>query len=411
VSPAPDDTGPSGPPPAAAPPPGPTPGPLAGLVVADFSRVLAGPLATMTLADLGATVVKVERPEGGDETRSWGPPWWEGVATYYMALNRGKRSVVLDLAAPGDQALAVELALRAHVLVENFRPGTMDRLGLGYDALAARRPDLVYCSITGFGRAAGAAELAGYDFLAQALSGLMEITGQPDGPPTKAGIPVSDILTGLQATIGILAALNAVRDGRGGQRVEVSLLDASLAALLNHATAHLHGGAVPTRVGNLHPSIAPYEVFTTADRPIVVAVGNDWLFVRLCTAIERPDLAADARFATNAERVANRHLLTAELDRTMRTDTAATWTGRLQAAGVPAGPVQSVAEGFGLASALGLDPIDVVVDAQDRPVRTPRNPVRLSATPARTSSAPPGFGEHDAEVRAWLTAPRETPLA
>jgi crotonobetainyl-CoA:carnitine CoA-transferase CaiB-like acyl-CoA transferase len=385
-------------------------GPLAGLVVADFSRVLAGPLVTMTLADLGATVVKVERPDAGDETRSWGPPWWEGIATYYLALNRGKRSVLLDLTVPEDLALAVELALRADVLVENFRPGTMDRLGLGYDALSARHPDLVYCSITGFGRGAGAAELAGYDFLAQALSGLMEITGQPDGPPTKAGIPVSDILTGLHATIGVLAALAAVRDGRGGQRVEVSLLDASLASLLNHATAHLHGGVAPTRVGNVHPSIAPYEVLETADRPIVVAVGNDFLFVRLCAAIERPDLAGDVRFATNAERVAHRHALTAELDRTMRTDTAASWTSRLQAAGVPAGPVQTVAEGFGLASALALEPVDVVVDAQDRPIRTPRNPVRLSATPARTALPPPGFGEHDDLVRAWLAGPRDTPL-
>jgi crotonobetainyl-CoA:carnitine CoA-transferase CaiB-like acyl-CoA transferase len=380
------------------------PGPLTGLLVADLSRVLAGPLATMTLADLGATVVKVERPGTGDETRTWGP-WWEGVATYSLAINRGKRSVTLDLTDPGDLALAVELARRADVLVENFRPGTMDRMGLGYDALAAVNPDLVYCSITGFGRHGGAAEMAGYDFLTQALSGLMEITGHADGPATKAGIPVSDILTGLQATIGILAALAAVREGRGGQRVEVSLLDASLAGLLNHATAHLNGGVVPTRVGNTHPSIAPYGVFATSDRPIVIAVGNDSLFGRLCRTIGRPELAVDLRFVTNAVRIQNRAELQALIEERLAGASAATWTSTLQAAGVPAGPVQTVAEGFGLATALGLEPIDAAVDGAGRLVRTPRNPVRLSKTPAATRSAPPLLGEHDDEVRAWLAGP------
>jgi formyl-CoA transferase len=387
-----------------------TPGALDGVLVADFSRAIAGPLAAMTLADLGADVVKVERPGTGDETRSWGPPWWdEQTSTYYLAFNRGKRSLRLDLADPADLAIARELVLRADVVVENFRPGTMDRLGLGWTDLSRERPDLVYCSISGFGSGPGA-DLGGYDFLAQALTGLMELTGVPDGPAVKAGIPVADVLTGLHATIGILAALAVAREGRTGQRVEVSLLDAALASLGNHATAHLNAGARPTRVGNRHPSIAPYEVVAAADGPLVVAAATDAQFRKLCAVVGLDHLAADPRFLTNSGRVANRTHLTSALERALAMAGAAVWAARLQAAGVPAAPVQGVAEGFALAEELELQPVDEVHDSTGRVVRTARNPVRLDATPLRTKLPPPALGEHDETLRAWLSRPRGTVL-
>jgi crotonobetainyl-CoA:carnitine CoA-transferase CaiB-like acyl-CoA transferase len=373
---------------------------LDGILVADLSRVLAGPLCTMNLGDLGADVIKVERPDGGDDTRTWGPPWTDEGATYYLALNRNKRSVTLDLKDPADLALARELCARADVVVESFRPGTIDRLGLGYDDVARDNPAVVYCSISAFGAGEGAA-LPGYDLLLQAMSGLMSITGEADGRPLKVGAPLIDVMCGLHATIGILAALRARdRDGRG-QRVEISLMDTALTGLLNQASAHVNTDVVPGRLGNRHPSIAPYETYAAADGDFAVAVGNDALFARLCAAIGRPELVGDERFATNAARLANREALGAELEAAFAAAPAAEWVRRLGEAGVPAGPINDIGEAFAFASALGLDPVD-----ETEGVRTVRPPLRLGATPAAVRRRPPRLGEHSDEIRAWLGAER-----
>jgi len=269
--------------------------PLDGLLVADFSRVLAGPLATMTLADLGAEVIKVERPGTGDDTRQWGPPWTGAGSSYFECVNRSKQSLTLDLRSEADLALAGALIARADVLVENFLTGTMDRLGLGFDAMTELNPRLVYCSITGFGSAAGAS-LPGYDFVVQALGGLMSITGEPDGEPTKAGVALVDVLTGKDATIGILAALQERERSGRGQRIEVNLLSSLLGSLANQASSYLTTGDAPGRMGNRHPSIAPYETLRCADGMLAVACGNDDQFARICGVLDRPDLADDARF-------------------------------------------------------------------------------------------------------------------
>ena len=378
-----------------------TGGALTGLLVADFSRVLAGPLCTQTLADLGADVVKVERPGTGDDTRQWGPPFVAEGSTYHLGLNRGKRSLTLDLRDPGDQTLAAELCARADVVLESFRPGTMDRLGLGYDAVRAANPRVVYTSISAFGSGEATRELPGYDLLVQAMSGYMSITGDPGGAALKPGTALADMLTGLYATIGTLAALRAREQGGGGQHVEVSLMESALAALLNLGSSFLNTGAVPARSGNAHPSIAPYETFRAADRDLALAGGNDAIFERLCAVLERPDLAADPRFAANADRVAHRDALRGELERVFAGDSAEAWAQRLNAAGVPAGPVNDVAEAYALAERLGLEP---VVDLDG--VRTARSPLRMTATPVAPTRRPPRLGEHDAELRAWLSSPR-----
>jgi crotonobetainyl-CoA:carnitine CoA-transferase CaiB-like acyl-CoA transferase len=374
-------------------------GPLEGLVVADFSRVLAGPFATMLLGDLGADVIKVEHPDGGDETRAWGPPFAHGHSTYYLAVNRNKRGVALDLKDERGRRAARALAARADVLVENFKAGSMERLGLGYEELARDNPGLVWCSISGFGRGAGAA-LPGYDFLVQAMSGLMSITGPAGGEPTKVGVALVDVLTGLYAFGGVLAALHE-RDRTGrGQRVEVSLLGSALASLVNQASSYLCTGRPPRAMGNRHPSITPYETLATADRPLVVAVGNDGQFARLCRVLEVPELAADPRFATNAARVANRDALAALLERALAGRGAAEWVAGLSDVGVACGLVNDVGEAFALAERLGLDP---VADAGGVPQVA--DPIGLSATPASYRLAPPALGQHTAEVLRWLGVP------
>jgi crotonobetainyl-CoA:carnitine CoA-transferase CaiB-like acyl-CoA transferase len=370
---------------------------LAGILVADLSRVLAGPLCTMTLGDLGADVVKVERPDGGDDTRHWGPPFVDEGATYYLGLNRNKRSVALDLKDAGDVALARELCDRADVVVESFRPGTSDRLGLGYEAIASTNPGVVYCSISAFGSGERAAALPGYDLLLQAMSGLMSVTGEPDGRPLKVGAPLIDVMCGLHATIGVLAALRArERDGRG-QRIEVSLMDTALAGLLNQASAYVNAGGVPSRLGNRHPSITPYETFAAADGDFAVAVGNDTIYARLCEVVGRPELVTDDRFATNAARLEHRDALGAELEAAFAAAPAQEWVARLGDAGVPAGPINDVAQAFAFAEELGLQPVD-----ETDGVRTVRSPLRLGATPAAVSRRPPRLGEHSDEIRAWL---------
>ena len=372
----------------------PSEGPLGELAILDFSRILAGPFATMMMADLGATVTKVERPGTGDETRSWGPPFDEyGMPTYFQSINRNKRSIVLDLRAPADLERALALARHADVIVENFRPGVMDRLGLGYEQLRGDQPRLVYCSITGFGSGAGA-DLPGYDLLVQALGGLMSITGEPDGEPQKVGVALVDILAGLFATVGILAALRH-RDATGeGQLVEVNLLQALLAGLVNQASAYTIAGVVAGRLGNAHPSISPYELYETGDGEVVVAVGNERQFAALCEVIGAPELATDARFATNGDRVANREVLRAELLARLATRPAADWARELTAARVPAGQVNDLRGAFELAQSLGLEPIVQVPAGDERTVPLTRNPIRLSRTPATYRSAPPPLPEH-----------------
>ncbi|HEY2717115.1 MAG TPA: CoA transferase [Solirubrobacterales bacterium] len=364
---------------------------LGELRILDFSRVLAGPLATMVLADLGAEVTKVERPGGGDETRAWGPPHDEaGDATYFQSVNRNKESLVLDLGDDADRAEAQRLAAAADVVVENFRPGVMAKLGLGYEELAAANPGLVYCSVTGFGAGEAGAMLPGYDLLVQALGGLMSVTGEPDGPPLKVGVALVDVVAGLFAAVGILAALeHRHRSGRG-QLVEVDLLSALLAGLVNQASGYTIAGAVPRRIGNAHPSIAPYELLATGEGDLVLAVGNDRQFATLCEELGRPELATDQRFATNPARVEHRGALRVELESALTARPAGDWAAALAARRVPAGVVNDLAGAFAFAERIGLDPI-VAVPRPDGgpPVPLPRNPIRLSETPPTYRSAPP----------------------
>lgn len=369
-----------------------TPGALAGVRVADFSRVLAAPYATMLMADLGAEVIKVERPDGGDETRAWGPPWSdEGESTYFLSVNRNKESRVLDLRSEVDRAEALDLIAGCDVVVENFRAGTMERLGLGWEQLSARDPGLVYCSITGFGSGAGA-DLPGYDLVAQAVGGLMSVTGSPESGPLKTGVALVDIITGLHATIGVLAALRHRERTGEGQQVEVNLLSSLLSALANQASTHVVTGAVPQAMGNLHPSIAPYEVFATADRPVAIAAANDKLFRLLAEGIERPELVDDPRFASNAGRVAHRAVLTAELEDALTGHGADHWFDLLSSKGVPCGPINDLGKAFELARTLGLDPVHEVPGEDGRaPVPTVSHPISMSRTPATYRTAPPPF--------------------
>jgi crotonobetainyl-CoA:carnitine CoA-transferase CaiB-like acyl-CoA transferase len=365
---------------------------LGPLRILDFSRVLAGPFATMMLADLGAEVTKVERPGGGDETRSWGPPYDErGEATYFQAVNRNKESLVLDLKDEAGAAEARRLALAADVVVENFRPGLMAELGLGYEALREENPRLVYCSVTGFGSGDGAA-LPGYDLLIQALGGLMSITGRPEGEPTKVGVALVDVLAGLFAAVGILAALRH-RDASGeGQLVEVDLLSSLLAALVNQGSAYTLAGEVPGRMGNRHPSIAPYELFATGEGELVLVGGNDPQFSAPLETLGVPGLAADPRFATNSERVRNREELGAELERHLAARPAAEWAAELSERRVPAGVVNDLASAFALAEHLGLEPTVRIPRDDGTAATLTRNPIRLSATPPEYRSAPPDLG-------------------
>jgi crotonobetainyl-CoA:carnitine CoA-transferase CaiB-like acyl-CoA transferase len=373
--------------------------PLDGVVVADFSRVLAGPLATVMLADLGATVIKVERPGAGDDTRAWGPPWTDNSSSYFECANRSKQSVTLDLDDPADLRLAQTLANRADVLVENFRDGVLARRGLDYDSVRAHNPGVVYCSVTGFGSKGGAA-LAGYDFLVQAMGGLMSITGDPDGEPMKAGVALVDVLTAKDATIGIMAALAARARTGVGQRVEVDLLSSLLGALANQASSYLATGQAPGRLGNRHPSITPYETLRCKDGLLAVACGNDRHFRRFSEALGDPGLADDQRFATNSARVQHRDALVGTLEARLAHDTVDAWTEGLTAVGVPAGKVGDVADGIALATALGLEPTVEVGASAPRQVR---HPVTYSATPVTRYLPPPRLGEHDDAVRRWLT--------
>ena len=369
---------------------------LDNLLVVDFSRVLAGPLAAMTLGDLGADVIKVESP-AGDDTRSWRPPAdAQGRASYHHSANRNKRSVVLDLKDASDLALAQELCHRADVVISNYKPGTLGRFGLDYERIAAGNPAVVYCEISGFGEGAGR-ELPGYDPLVQAVGGLMSITGPP-GQPSKAGVAIIDVVTALYAAVAVLAALYARRGLGHGQRVTIDLLHTNLAMLANQSAGWLASGAVPQALGNTHPSIEPFATYRAADGDLMVLAGNDAQFERLAGALDLPGLASDDRFASNELRVRNRNDLRVLLETRFATEPRAHWRDRLTAAGVPAGPVQTIDAAFSLAAMLGLDVVDDTGD-----VRTVAFPAHLSASPATTRRPPPDLDEHGDEVRAWLS--------
>ncbi|WP_424463335.1 CaiB/BaiF CoA transferase family protein [Pseudoclavibacter helvolus] len=375
----------------------PAPGPegvLRGVRVADFSRVLAGPYATMMLADFGADVIKIEPPTG-DETRAWTPPVdARGQSTYFGGVNRGKRSVVLDLTLEEDLEVARRLAREADVVVENFRPGVMARFGLDYETVRRANRGVVFCSVTGFG-AAGGAVLPGYDLLVQAVGGLMSITGPAGGEPSKVGVALVDVLTGLNAVTGILLALRE-RDSSGtGQRVEVDLMTTLLSALTNQASSTLATGVAPARLGNAHPSIAPYELFEARDRPLVIAVGNDRQFAALASTLGCSGLASDTRFTSNHLRVKHRTELRALLVARLGERDAHEWVELLTAARVPAGLVNDVAEAFAFAESLGLAPVVELGGEGGSPgehVRSTANPIHLSATPARYRSPSPDLG-------------------
>jgi len=384
-------------------------GPLAHVRVLDLSRVLAGPWASQVLADLGAEVIKVERPGAGDDTRAWGPPFLEdaqGQATaesaYFLSANRSKRSVTIDLAHPEGQELVRRLARQSDILLENYKVGGLDRYGLSWEKLREVNPRLVYCSITGFGQTGPYRQRAGYDFLLQGMGGLMSITGERGGAPMKVGVAIVDVLTGMYAATAALAAL-AHRERTGqGQQVDLALLDVQVAMLANQAQSYLTTGVAPTRLGNAHPSIVPYQAFATADGHIVVAVGNDGQFARLCQVAGRPDLGADPRFAENAGRVAHRAILLPHLEAVLATRPSATWIAQLEEAGVPCGPINDLAQVF-------ADP-QVRHRALQRQVEHPlagltsitASPIRLSGTPLDEPTAPPLLGQHTREVLADL---------
>lgn len=388
------------------------PGPLEGLVVADFSRVVAGPYATMLLGDLGAEVVKVERPGGGDDTRGFGPPFVEldgaEASSYYLSVNRNKRGVAWDLASPEGRERAVALARRADVLVENFKPGGAERLGLGYEAVAEHNPGIVYCSVYGFGSSGEGARLPGYDFLIQAVGGLMSITGEgrSRNDARKVGVAVVDVLTALYASNAILAALLEREQSGCGQRVEVNLLQSSLAALINQASTYLTTGKVPSAMANRHPSIAPYETLASADRPLVVAVGNDGQFAALAKVVGKAWMSSDERFSRNAARVAHREQMVAELEEALSSKAAAEWVELLLDAGIPSGVVNDVGEAFALAEQVGLSPVVRITpegaEAWPSPDPDPgaqvANPIHLSRTPVSYRRRPPRLGEHSDEV-------------
>jgi crotonobetainyl-CoA:carnitine CoA-transferase CaiB-like acyl-CoA transferase len=391
-------------------------GALSHVRVLDLSRVLAGPWASQLLGDLGAEVVKIERPGVGDETRGWGPPWLAGQdgsetreSAYFACANRGKKSVTVDLARREGQDIVRRLAERSDVLLENFKVGSLSRLGLGWDELSALNPRLVYCSITGFGQSGPYRDRPGYDFVVQAMGGLMSVTGEPDGEPMKAGVAMTDILTGMYVATAVLAAL-AHRERTGeGQRVDLALLDVQVATLANLAQNYLVTGRPPERHGNAHASIVPYQAFATRDGWVVVAVGNDAQFARLCQVAGRPELATDSRFATNAARVENRAVLVPILEALLAGRPTREWVATLEEAGVPCGPINDLAQVFD----------DPHVRARGLRVEVPHplagsvpvvaSPIRLSRTPARHRT-PPLLGQHTAEVLRDLLGMGETQI-
>jgi crotonobetainyl-CoA:carnitine CoA-transferase CaiB-like acyl-CoA transferase len=376
-----------------------TTGPLAGVVVADLSRVLAGPYATMMLADMGALVLKVESRRG-DDTRTWVPPERDGEGTYFLSVNRNKYSIALDFGDPEHLATVRDIVSRSDVLVENFKPGGLRRFELDYESLSAEHESLIYASITGFGSAFGA-DLPGYDLLVQAVSGLMDLTGSPRGEPTKVGVALVDVITGLHLTAGVLAALNARHATGRGTHIEVNLLSSILSGLVNQTSAYIAGGATPTRMGNAHPSLYPYEPFPTADRDLIIAVGNDAQFARLSAVLGLGHLADDERFTTMGARNRNRDQLRTLLTDRLRTRSADHWFEALRVAQVPSGPIQGVDGGVRLAERLGLEPV-AQAGSGDRVIPTVRHPVRYGEWDVDYPQAPPRLDADRQRILSWL---------
>ncbi|KAA0997869.1 CoA transferase [Paraburkholderia panacisoli] len=387
---------------------------LSGLRVLDLSRVLAGPWAGQLLADLGADVVKVERPNTGDDTRAWGPPWLEdtegrssGQSAYYLSANRNKRSITVDIAHPEGQQLIRRLARDADVVIENFKVDGLRQYELDYESLSAINPRLVYCSVTGFGQTGPSSSRAGYDFLIQGMGGLMSITGRPDGEegagPLKVGVALTDVMTGLYATVAVLSALAARHKTGRGQHIDVALLDVQIASLANQASNYLVGGSAPTRMGNAHPNIVPYQDFPTADGYMIIAVGNDRQFASFCNALGHSEWAGDQRFATNPARVKNRTRLVAWINRVTVERPTSEWVSLMEIAGVPCGPINTLDRVFDdpqvKARAMRIEMAHSVAGT----VPLVANPIRMSETPVSYRRAPPTLGEHTSEVlQSWL---------
>ncbi len=373
-------------------------GPLAGVRVLDASRVLAGPFCGQVLGDLGAEVLKVERPGSGDETRTWGPPWLGELSAYYLSCNRNKRGLTLDLSRPEGVALLHELVKKSDVLLENFRASSADKLGLSPERLLAVNPRLVVCSISGFGRTGPLRDRPGYDFAVQALSGLMDITGPVEGPPCKVGVAVTDVLTGLYAAVAVLACLHARQTSDHGYAVDLALLDCAVASQVNVAQAFLTSGRVPDRQGNAHLQIVPYQLFRTADGWLVLAVGNDGQFRRFCNAAGRPELAADPRFTTNSLRVENRKELVPVLEDLFLTRTTKDWEDLLERAEIPHAPVWDYEELFSQPQVAARGLKVTVRDHEGRPVELVGSPFHVAGTKLPPPTMPPRLGEHTEQV-------------
>lgn len=368
-------------------------GALAGIRVLDLTRILSGPFATMTLADFGADVIKIENMGTGDDTREWAPPYQGDQSAYFLSVNRNKRGLSLDLRKPAGLLIARRLAAQADVLVENFRPGTAQRLGLGYEEIAELNPKLIYASISGYGQTGPLAGEPGYDAIAQALSGIMSVTGPADGPPCRVGISSADIAAGMWTLIGILAALHSrERTGRG-QRVDVALLDSQVAWLTYVAGGYFASGVIPGRYGSAHPTIAPYQAFAALDGDVMVAVGNDALWQRFAPALGVPELLDDPRFRTNPDRLRNRDELTATLSAIFATGPAAKWVERLAEVGVPAAPINTVDQALEHPQVIARDMVLTLQHPTAGPLRTIGNPVKLSADPPQVWAAPPLLGQ------------------
>jgi crotonobetainyl-CoA:carnitine CoA-transferase CaiB-like acyl-CoA transferase len=387
-----------------------TKAPLAGIRVLDLTRVLAGPFCTMMLGDMGADVIKLEEPGKGDDTRSW-PPFLGGEATYFMAVNRNKRSLTLNLKAPAGQTIFRTLVASSDVVVENFRPGTMDKLGFGYKALTRLNPRLVYCSISGFGESGPDAQRAGYDLIVQGESGIMDITGFPDTPPAKVGTSIADLVAGMNAAHGIVLALHARTRTRRGQKVEIGMLDGMAALLTYQAALYFGTGARPTRRGNAHPSIVPYEVFKAADAYLTLGVANTSLWERCCRALDRPDLVKDPRFDTEAHRVEHRETLVALLNEILSTRSADEWLKRLEAAGVPAGRIKTVAEVCESEHLKARDMIVTLPHPAAGPVTMMGIPIKLHSTPGAARTAPPRLGQHTTAILEKIAGVKRAAIA
>ncbi|MFQ5916067.1 MAG: CaiB/BaiF CoA transferase family protein [Nitrospinota bacterium] len=373
-------------------------GPLDGIRVLDLSQVVVGPYCTMLLGDLGAEVIKIERPGRGDDTRDWGPPFLDSESAYFLCLNRNKKSVTLNLKDPQGLKVLMDLSAKSDVFIENFKPGTLERLGAGYEAISKVNPRMIYCSVSAYGPTGPYRNYPGYDVIVSAVGGLMSITGEKDGPPVKVGVAITDVSTGILAHGSILAALWARERTGKGQKVDLSLLETQVAVLINQASNYLLGGVVPHRWGSCHPSIVPYRDFKASDNYVVIGAGNDNLFRRLCDALEHPEWADDPRFQTNPDRVKNRDALEGLIQEVIQTRTGDEWFHLISEAGVPCGPVNTIDRVFQDPQVLHRGMVQEVDHPKAGRIRLTGVPVKFSETPAEVRIPPPVLGEHTEEV-------------